>query len=338
MNFRSVLKYRSEIMAIATLWIVGGHCLSFCSDQWTFLNYFRPVLAYGYGGVEIFLFLSGIGIALSLSKSPTFMNFIFRRVSRILPAYWIILTFFYLLINGSFRDFFGDFLTLSYWYPLIIGLRGGNVTFWYVSAAFAFYLLSVPLFPILKKYPRTITSLILLIGISLFYLGIIWCQDTLGRIHLFLARIPIYFSGLYVGSKITDIRFKTFTICLVSLLAYLILGIGSMVLGGRVITSYGLNFVLLYFITPGWIIALASLFRWIEQRKIGTYLNSSLRYIGKHSLELYLTHIMLIDLMLRYNTKISFLFFFVASVATAVALKKLASYFLILIKLFSNAL
>lgn len=42
--------------------------------------------------------------------------------------------------------------------------------------------------------------------------------------------------------------------------------------------------------------------------------------------------------MLRYNTKISFLFFFVASVATAVALKKLALYFLILIKLFSNAL
>lgn len=160
-------------MAIATLWIMVGHCLSFCSDQWTFLNYFRPVLAYGYGGVEIFLFLSGIGIALSLSKSPTFTNFIFRRVSRILPAYWIILTFFYLLINGSFRDYFGEFLTLSYWYPLMTGsTERGNVTFWYV-AAFAFYLLSVPLFPILKKYPRTITSLILLIGISLFYLGII---------------------------------------------------------------------------------------------------------------------------------------------------------------------
>ena len=113
-------------MAIATLWITGGHCLSFCSDQWTFLNYFRPVLAYGYGGVEIFLFLSGVGIALSLSKSPTFMNFVFRRVSRILPAYWIILTFFYLLINGSFRDYFGEFLTLSYWYPLIIGSTGGG--------------------------------------------------------------------------------------------------------------------------------------------------------------------------------------------------------------------
>ena len=90
------------------------------------LNVLFALGAYGYGGVEIFLFLSGIGIALSLSKSPTFMNFIFRRVSRILPAYWIILTFFYLLINGSFKDYFGEFLTLSYWHPLIIGTTGGG--------------------------------------------------------------------------------------------------------------------------------------------------------------------------------------------------------------------
>lgn len=126
MDFHSVLKYRSEIMAIATLWIMGGHSLSFCSDKWTFLNYLRPVLAYGYGGVEIFLFLSGIGIALSLSKSPTFTHFIFRRVSRILPAYWIILTFFYLLKNGTFRDYFSELMTLNYWYPLLNDAIGGG--------------------------------------------------------------------------------------------------------------------------------------------------------------------------------------------------------------------
>lgn len=116
------------------------------------------------------------------------------------------------------------------------------------------------------------------------------------------------------------------------------LGIGSIALGGRVITSFGLNFVLLYFVAPGLTVALAVFFRQMEHWIIGEYFNRCLRYTGKYSLELYLTHVMIIDLMLLYDTKINFLIFFIVSVATAVALKKSASYFLILIKSFSKAL
>lgn len=199
-------------------------------------------------------------------------------------------------------------------------------------------MLSFLLFPMLKKYPRTLTGLIILIGISLFYSGIMWCQDTLGGMHLFLARIPIYFSGLYVGYKMADLRFNFFTLCFISIASYLILGIGSMALGGRVITSYGLNFVLLYFIAPGLTIASTKLFRWMEHLKMGNLLNSSLSYIGKHSLELYLTHVMIINLMIHYHAKMNFLIFIILSVATAAILKKLASYFLILIKSFSKTL
>lgn len=215
---------------------------------------------------------------------------------------------------------------------------GGNVSFWYIDAAFSFYVLSVLLFPILKRYPRALTGLIIFVGISLFYSGIIWCQDTLGEIHLFLARIPIYFSGLYIGYKMADLRFNFFALCIVSFTTYLMLGIGSMALGGRVITSYGLNFVLLYFIAPGLAIALAGLFRWMEHRKVGSFLNRLFSYIGKYSLELYLTHVMIINLMIHYHVNMNFLVFFIVSVATAVALKKLASDSLILIKSFSKTL
>lgn len=102
---------------------MGIVCLSVLTNG--LFELFSPSVGIRIWWCRNILFLSGVGIALSLSKSPTFMNFVFRRVSRILPAYWIILTFFYLLINGSFRDYFGEFLTLSYWYPLIIGTTGG---------------------------------------------------------------------------------------------------------------------------------------------------------------------------------------------------------------------
>lgn len=212
--------------------------------------------------------------------------------------------------------------------------RGGNVTFWYVSAAFAFYLLSFPLFHMLKKYPLPFTALISIVGILLFYLGILWMNDTLGNIHLFLARIPIYFSGLFVGYKIKVLHFPSKILVLISLLAYLSLGMGSMLLGGRVFTLYGFNFALLFFVTPGLIVALTIAFRWMEQWKMGKLFNKLLQYIGTFSLELYFTHMLIINLICQNHMEMNFGIFLMLSIVSSVVLKKMASCFLIMVKSF----
>ena len=127
MTLDIVLKHRNKIMFFAAFWILCSHCLSFCGDQYSFLNRFRPLVAYGYGGVDIFFFLSGIGIALSLQKGPLLKSFLSRRVSRIYPAFWIMVTISYLVSNNPSRLYLGDVLTLSYWFPLFGGaFRGGG--------------------------------------------------------------------------------------------------------------------------------------------------------------------------------------------------------------------
>ena len=77
-------------------------------------------LALGSSGVEIFLFLSGMGLFYSLSGDPRLSEFYRKRLTRILPAYlvlggagWLILDI--LLRKTGWLRFLLDFSTLSFW-------------------------------------------------------------------------------------------------------------------------------------------------------------------------------------------------------------------------------
>ena len=68
----NILSYRSHIMLFSALWILCSHSVSTVGEeQWNFLLKFKPIIAFGWGGVDIFLFLSGLGIGLSLTKKQT---------------------------------------------------------------------------------------------------------------------------------------------------------------------------------------------------------------------------------------------------------------------------
>src|ERR1700678_2076161 len=98
-------------------------------------------------GVDIFVLLSGVGIALS-SRVETAGQFLRRRLWRIFPAYWIVLTAYllgnafllhqpytpfnvavhYLGLQGLFGDAIGFSIDDSFWFiTLIVG--------WYVVYA-----------------------------------------------------------------------------------------------------------------------------------------------------------------------------------------------------------
>ena len=66
-NWGIISKYRSQVMGIAILWIILFHAKAqgIKIPHMQFLNY---ILNHGNLGVEIFLFVSGIGMYFSLSK------------------------------------------------------------------------------------------------------------------------------------------------------------------------------------------------------------------------------------------------------------------------------
>lgn len=72
-----ILKYKRELMGCAILWVMFYHS-EFASHS----SLFNMVKSMGYGGVDIFLFLSGMGIFFSL-KNNSLGKYIYNRIRRI---------------------------------------------------------------------------------------------------------------------------------------------------------------------------------------------------------------------------------------------------------------
>ena len=84
-GFDLISKYRSAIMGFAALWILFFHVCG------TVITAEHPIAAwiearikrFGYGGVDIFFLLSGMGLTYAISKSKLYV-FYYRRFKRII--------------------------------------------------------------------------------------------------------------------------------------------------------------------------------------------------------------------------------------------------------------
>ena len=64
MNYRMLSKYRTELMGVAMLWVMFFHASDLDMGHWL-LEWIR---AAGFGGVDIFILLSAMGLVLSVEK------------------------------------------------------------------------------------------------------------------------------------------------------------------------------------------------------------------------------------------------------------------------------
>ena len=267
-----LLTYRSQIMFFAAFWVLCSHSIGIVgAEQWPFLMNLKPLIAFGWGGVDIFLFLSGMGIGLSLSKSPSFPTFMSKRFNRIFGSFFLIVTVEHLVNGTQTVSYLLDVSTLSYWLPLL-GEHSKN-TFWYVSAAFVFYLLSYPYYKVFSKKPLLATVLVSLGGLILYRL-------LFGKIDFFLARIPIYFIGMY-ASTLLHVSFRSWPFVVFSGFVYCVMAMISWLYGGQTLSDIGLHFVLFIFITPGLVFALAYLFDFMDRYKIGQVANKAISCLGQ---------------------------------------------------------
>lgn len=145
--------YRSAVMGFAILWIMAYHSrmsFSFLPVFGEAVNRFR---ANGFGGVDIFLFLSGFGLYGSLSRGGGQLDFYKRRLKRVIPAYLPVLAAWLLLrLPGTPRSSWpravlGNLTGTAFW-------TGASATFnWYMLALFSFYFIA-PLFFRAMRRPR----------------------------------------------------------------------------------------------------------------------------------------------------------------------------------------
>ena len=311
-----MLEYRSSIMAFAAFWILCSHSIGAVGGrQWEYLNYFRPFIAFGWGGVDIFLFLSGLGIALSLNKRPSLSQFLSKRFNRIYPAFFIAVTIEHIIYNTTVQSFWLDVSTLSYWSPLL-GIQEKN-TFWYVSAIFAFYLISYPYYKYcFSKWPLLSTIIISVLGLLLY--------QIFPPLKLFLGRIPIFFIGMY-SSLFLEKEFKTIKFVLLSIFCYCLMSLIAWLYGGRILSDTGIHFIFFIFITPGLIILLSKILFYLNNIKIGGGIVKLCNYLGTFSLEIYLTHWIILCTINTFSWNVPWGIFIVLSFISAYIIKSISN-------------
>lgn len=161
----SLTAYRSELFGIATLMIVLCHSVSIVP----FPGGLATLISYGTMGVNIFLFLSGIGLYYSLKNNGDCLIFYKKRFNRVIIPYLFIGGVWYgirylICEEGNIVQFLYELSTLSFWKEH----KGA----WYVAAIIPIYILYPLLFKWLEKGKRALKTglLIALVLLSAFYI------------------------------------------------------------------------------------------------------------------------------------------------------------------------
>lgn len=161
----------------------------------------------GNVGVDIFLFLSGVGLWFSWVKTPDMRRFYRRRLLRIVPTWLVVATAFYLpdylgarRFSRSIVDLIGD-ITINWDFWL-----HDELTFWYVPAIMALYLVA-------PWYMRLVQSRPIYRWLPL--LMVVWCvmvqwvlpiHHAVGHLEIFWSRVPIFFIGINFGELVRTRR------------------------------------------------------------------------------------------------------------------------------------
>lgn len=191
----NISRYRGELMGIAMIFIFLFHVALPRSDM------FFGLRRVGNIGVDMFLFLSGVGLWFSWMKHPSLKHFFKRRYLRVYPAWFIISCLYYIphFHGGGVRawvDLVGD-ITINWDFWLHDELK-----FWYIPAMMMLYLFAPPYMQLIRRHPvyRWLPVVMILWCILVQYVSPI--HNAVGHIEIFWSRVPIFFIGINMGEAV----------------------------------------------------------------------------------------------------------------------------------------
>jgi peptidoglycan/LPS O-acetylase OafA/YrhL len=234
-------------------------------------------------GVDLFVVLSGVGLGFGAHYAGA-GSFLARRLVRILPAYWLVLTLCWVgnvhLLHAAYTasNLWIHYAGLQSWFGDDCGFAI-NDSFWYISLILALYLCYCPCHALIDS-----PDWLLLVGaaISAFiaWVFVLSAPRFLGLTGHLALRVPGFFLGLIVGRLLKtgriEIRWGPVLAFAVGLLVYVPYLFGTV------------------FYTPVVALSIMGIYLFVSPLRGGqrgdSPLAPALKFLGDHSLEIFLIH------------------------------------------------
>ena len=218
MNYGALSKYRGELMGLAILFVVLFHVYMPRAD------FFYPLRRLGNVGVDMFLFVSGMGLWFSWTRlrsgrkphgdggAPLMESlrvFFRRRYVRVYPVWLLVASVFYVwkyctVPGGKYSpDIFNLMANIlfnwSFW-------RADDLTFWYVPATMMLYLFAPAYMELIRRCPvfRWLPAAAMLLAAMVQYVPLL--HSAVGHLEIFFSRIPIFLIGINCGERVMEKR------------------------------------------------------------------------------------------------------------------------------------
>lgn len=196
-----ISRYRGELMGAAMLFVILFHVSLSRDDP------FYGLRRCGNVGVDMFLFLSGVGLWFAWTKQPSVRTFYRRRLLRILPTW--------LLVAGVFYG--ADYLGQRRFSTGVIDLIGDvtvnwdfwlhdELTFWYVPAIMMLYLFAPHYMRLITRHPVYRWLPLLMVVWCVMVQWVLPIHRAVGHIEIFWSRVPIFFIGINMGRSVKEQR------------------------------------------------------------------------------------------------------------------------------------
>lgn len=278
-------EFRPELMGFSILFIVIFH---WSENYHTLLNHvptlLNPMYLVGASGVEMFLFLSGIGLYFSWTRKPQLRPFWKKRFFGIIISYLIIALPYllwqdFIYTHVGVRQFLVDLSMLN-------AFESRNRQCWYAAMILVMYLL-FPLFYVeIKRFGTPGAAVLIIVFALLPYVLERRAVDVFNTYQVGLTRIPFFILGVACGKKVEKKeRFRLFPVLLLLGAACFLLLKGyrtDLELRTTMCSRYSHAFIALIILT-----AVAVLLKLFQPVKIRQFLC----FFSPFTFELYLLHV-----------------------------------------------